>query len=41
MSTVWGQLTILELKLLIYLALGEHALALEHVEMSTIQRQHR
>ena len=32
-NTVWGQLTILELKLLIYLALGEHALALEHVEM--------
>ena len=30
-NTVWGQLTILELKLLIYLALGEHDEALELV----------
>ncbi|WP_029653195.1 OsmC domain/YcaO domain-containing protein [Marinobacter daepoensis] len=32
-NTVWGQLTILELKLLIYLALGELEEALELVEM--------
>ncbi|MBZ2188846.1 OsmC domain/YcaO domain-containing protein [Alcanivorax sp. JB21] len=32
-NTVWGQLTILELKLLIHLALGDHDAALEHVEM--------
>ncbi len=32
-NTVWGQLTILELKLLIHLALGQHAEALERVEM--------
>ncbi|RUO52364.1 OsmC domain/YcaO domain-containing protein [Pseudidiomarina homiensis] len=32
-NTVWGQLTILELKLLIYLALGEHEDALDCVEM--------
>ncbi|MGB0894367.1 MAG: OsmC domain/YcaO domain-containing protein [Parashewanella sp.] len=31
-NTVWGQLTILELKLLIYLALGEFEAALELVE---------
>lgn len=31
-NTPWGQLTILELKLLIYLALGEHEPALELVE---------
>ncbi|MBU2966601.1 OsmC domain/YcaO domain-containing protein [Amphritea sp. 2_MG-2023] len=31
-NTVWGQLTILELKILIYLALGEHEAALELVE---------
>ncbi len=31
-NTVWGQLTILELKLLIYLALGEHEAALELVD---------
>ena len=31
-NTVWGQLTILELKLLIYLALGELDAALELVE---------
>ncbi|WP_417222889.1 OsmC domain/YcaO domain-containing protein [Amphritea sp.] len=31
-NTVWGQLTILELKVLIYLALGEHEAALELVE---------
>jgi ribosomal protein S12 methylthiotransferase accessory factor len=32
-NTVWGQLTILELKLLIYLALGEQEEARELVEM--------
>lgn len=32
-NTVWGQLTILELKLLIYLALGRHEDALDCVEM--------
>ncbi|MDR5899893.1 OsmC domain/YcaO domain-containing protein [Halomonas vilamensis] len=32
-NTVWGQLTILELKLLIYLALERHEEALEYVEM--------
>lgn len=32
-NTVWGQLTILELKLLINLALGQHEEALERVEM--------
>ncbi|SHK60204.1 OsmC domain/YcaO domain-containing protein [Halomonas caseinilytica] len=32
-NTVWGQLTILELKLLINLALGQHEQALERVEM--------
>ena len=32
-NTVWGQLTILELKLLIHLALGDLEAALEHVEM--------
>ncbi|MYL23419.1 OsmC domain/YcaO domain-containing protein [Halomonas alkaliantarctica] len=32
-NTVWGQLTILELKLLINLALSRHAEALEYVEM--------
>ncbi|RUO31108.1 OsmC domain/YcaO domain-containing protein [Aliidiomarina soli] len=32
-NTVWGQLTVLELKLLIYLALGQHDEALELVEM--------
>jgi len=32
-NTVWGQLTILELKLLINLALGQHDEALERVEM--------
>ncbi|APX93450.1 protein involved in RimO-mediated beta-methylthiolation of ribosomal protein S12 YcaO [Halomonas sp. 1513] len=32
-NTVWGQLTILELKLLIHLALGEHEEALERVQM--------
>lgn len=31
-NTVWGQLTVLELKLLIYLALGEHEEALDLVE---------
>ncbi len=31
-NTVWGQLTILELKLLVYLALGEHEEALDLVE---------
>lgn len=31
-NTPWGQLTILELKLLIYLALGQHEAALEKVE---------
>lgn len=31
-NTVWGQLTILELKLLIQLALGQHEAALESVE---------
>src|SRR5690606_17708475 len=31
-NTVWGQLTILELKLLIYLALGRHEEAYELVE---------
>ncbi len=31
-NTVWGQLTILELKILIYLALGEHEDALDLVE---------
>ena len=44
-NTVWGQLTILELKLLIYLALGELEDALELVEMflqyndNTVERQ--
>ncbi|TFH87252.1 OsmC domain/YcaO domain-containing protein [Billgrantia azerbaijanica] len=32
-NTVWGQLTILELKLLLNLALGQHEEALERVEM--------
>ncbi len=32
-NTEWGQLTILELKLLIHLALGQHEEALERVEM--------
>ena len=32
-NTVWGQLTILELKLLIQLALGQHEEALERVQM--------
>ncbi|MDT8895242.1 OsmC domain/YcaO domain-containing protein [Halomonas sp. I1] len=32
-NTIWGQLTILELKLLINLALGQHEEALERVEM--------
>eukprot|EP00003_Mantamonas_plastica_P003269 TRINITY_DN12622_c0_g1_i2.p1 TRINITY_DN12622_c0_g1~~TRINITY_DN12622_c0_g1_i2.p1 ORF type:complete len:726 (+),score=162.76 TRINITY_DN12622_c0_g1_i2:1389-3566(+) len=32
-NTIWGQLTILELKLLIYLALQQHEEALEMVEM--------
>ncbi|GMG85962.1 OsmC domain/YcaO domain-containing protein [Biformimicrobium ophioploci] len=32
-NTVWGQLTVLELKLLIYLALGQHDEALELVEL--------
>ncbi|MDT0499508.1 MULTISPECIES: OsmC domain/YcaO domain-containing protein [unclassified Halomonas] len=32
-NTIWGQLTILELKLLIHLALGQHEEALERVEM--------
>ncbi|WP_069384332.1 OsmC domain/YcaO domain-containing protein [Halomonas caseinilytica] len=32
-NTVWGQLTILELKLLINLALGQHEQALDRVEM--------
>ena len=32
-NTVWGQLTILELKLLSYLALGQHEDALDCVEM--------
>ncbi|APE29626.1 protein involved in RimO-mediated beta-methylthiolation of ribosomal protein S12 YcaO [Halomonas aestuarii] len=32
-NTVWGQLTILELKLLINLALGQHEEALERVDM--------
>ncbi|MCX7553570.1 OsmC domain/YcaO domain-containing protein [Marinicella sp. S1101] len=31
-NTVWGQLTVLELKILIYLALGEHEDALDLVE---------
>ncbi|HCQ37399.1 MAG TPA: hypothetical protein DIU19_15915, partial [Alcanivorax sp.] len=31
-NTVWGQLTVLELKLLINLALGQHEEALERVE---------
>lgn len=31
-NTIWGQLTVLELKLLIYLALGEHEEALDLVE---------
>ncbi len=31
-NTPWGQLTVLELKLLIYLALGQHEAALEKVE---------
>lgn len=31
-NTVWGQLTILELKILIYLALGEHEEAIQLVE---------
>ena len=31
-NTVWGQLTVLELKLLIHLALGQHEEALERVE---------
>ena len=44
-NTVWGQLTVLELKLLIYLALGEHDDALELVEMflqyndNTVERE--
>lgn len=44
-NTVWGQLTILELKLLIYLALGRHEYALDCVEMflqyndNTVARQ--
>ena len=44
-NTVWGQLTILELKLLIYLALGRHEDALDCVEMflqyndNTVARQ--
>ncbi|MDN3521148.1 OsmC domain/YcaO domain-containing protein [Halomonas ramblicola] len=32
-NTVWGQLTILELKLLIHLALGQHEEALDRVQM--------
>ncbi|MCC5880025.1 MAG: OsmC domain/YcaO domain-containing protein [Idiomarina sp.] len=32
-NTVWGQLTVLELKILIYLALGQHDDAIELVEM--------
>ena len=32
-NTVWGQLTILELKLLVYLALGRHEEALDCVQM--------
>ncbi len=32
-NTVWGQLSILELKLLIHLALGQHEEALDRVEM--------
>ena len=32
-NTVWGQLTLLELKLLIHLALQEHEAALEYVQM--------
>ncbi|UHQ54163.1 OsmC domain/YcaO domain-containing protein [Microbulbifer sp. YPW16] len=32
-NTVWGQLTVLELKLLVYLALQRHEEALEHVEI--------
>ncbi len=31
-NTVWGQLTILELKILVYLALQQHEEALEHVQ---------
>ncbi|GGP63200.1 OsmC domain/YcaO domain-containing protein [Shewanella saliphila] len=44
-NTVWGQLTIIELKILIYLALGEHEDALELVEEflqfndNTVQRR--
>ena len=44
-NTVWGQLTILELKLLIRLALGQHEAALEDVETflqyndNTVERQ--
>ncbi|WP_346796157.1 OsmC domain/YcaO domain-containing protein [Halomonas sp. Bachu 37] len=44
-NTVWGQLTILELKLLINLALGQHDEALERVEMflqfndNTVERE--
>ncbi|NWO10274.1 OsmC domain/YcaO domain-containing protein [Chromohalobacter salexigens] len=43
-NTVWSELTILELKLLIELALGEYEAALEHVQMflqfndNTVQR---
>jgi len=43
-NTVWSELTILELKLLIELALGQYEVALEHVEMflqfndNTVQR---
>ncbi|USZ51171.1 OsmC domain/YcaO domain-containing protein [Halomonas sp. DN3] len=32
-NTVWGQLTILELKLMLHLALGQHEEALDRVEM--------
>ncbi|GHE22007.1 OsmC domain/YcaO domain-containing protein [Halomonas urumqiensis] len=44
-NTVWGQLTILELKLLINLALGQHEEALERVEIfmqfndNTVERE--
>ncbi|WP_163560366.1 OsmC domain/YcaO domain-containing protein [Halomonas sp. NO4] len=44
-NTVWGQLTILELKLLLNLALGQHEEALERVEMflqfhdNTVERE--
>jgi len=44
-NTVWGQLTILELKLLLNLALGQHEQALERVEMflqfhdNTVERE--